>query len=129
MKMPEVISSRMVAPCGMNCMVCFTHCSSKKPCGGCMGTDESKPGHCRTCLRKNCAAERGISYCYECCDFPCRRIRDLDRSYRKRYGASLIGQSLYMKGKRNRPVSGRRAEAVYMCGLRRNNLSPRPDMQ
>lgn len=97
MKMPEVIGSQLFAPCGMNCMVCFTHCSTKKACGGCLGTDESKPGHCRTCLRKNCAAEREISYCYECSDFPCRRIRDLDRSYRKRYGASLIEQSLFVK--------------------------------
>ena len=62
MKMPEVIGSQLFAPCGMNCMVCFTHCSTKKACGGCLGTDESKPGHCRTCLRKNCAAERAISH-------------------------------------------------------------------
>lgn len=97
MKMPEAIGSQLFAPCGMNCMVCFTHCSTNKACGGCLGTDESKPGHCRTCLRKNCAAERELSYCYECSDFPCRRIRDLDRSYRKRYGVSLIEQSLFVK--------------------------------
>ena len=48
MKMPEAIGSQLFAPCGMNCMVCFTHCSTKKACGGCLGTDESKPGHCRT---------------------------------------------------------------------------------
>ena len=93
MKMPEAIGSQLFAPCGMNCMVCFAHCSTKKACGGCLGTDESKPGHCRTCLRKNCAAERELSYCYECSDFPCRRIRDLDRSY----GVSLIEQSLFVK--------------------------------
>ena len=97
MKMPEAIGSQLFAPCGMNCMVCFAHCSTKKACGGYLGTDESKPGHCRTCLRKNCAAERELSYCYECSDFPCRRIRDLDRSYRKRYGVSLIEQSLFVK--------------------------------
>ena len=97
MKMPEAIGSQLFAPCGMNCMVCFAHCSTKKACGGCLGTDESKPGHCRTCLRKNYAAERELSYCYECSDFPCRRIRDLDRSYRKRYGVSLIEQSLFVK--------------------------------
>ena len=97
MKMPEAIGSQLFAPCGMNCMVCFTHCSTKKACGGCLGTEESKPGHCRTCLRKNCAAERELSYCYEFSDFPCRMIRDLDRSYRKRYGVSLIEQSLFVK--------------------------------
>ena len=97
MKMPEAIGSQLFAPCGMNCMVCFAHCSTKKACGGCLGTDESKPGHCRTCLRKNCAAERELSYCYECSDFPCRRIRDLVTSYRKRYGVSLIEQSLFVK--------------------------------
>lgn len=97
MKMPEAIGSQLFAPCGMNCMVCFTHCSTKKACGGCLGTEESKPGHCRTCLRKNCADEKGVSYCYECDDFPCKRIRDLDKSYRKRYGTSLIEQSLFVK--------------------------------
>lgn len=97
LKMPEKIDAEMFAPCGMNCMVCFVHCKPKAACGGCMGSDEGKPGHCRNCVRTACAVEKGLTYCYECGEFPCRRMKDLDRSYRKRYGVSLIEQADFVK--------------------------------
>ena len=36
MKMPKKITTVMFAPCGINCMVCYKHCSKKtrQPCGG-----------------------------------------------------------------------------------------------
>lgn len=30
MKMPDKIDEIMFAPCGMNCMVCYKHCYTKK---------------------------------------------------------------------------------------------------
>lgn len=45
MKMPEEkIDTAMFAPCGMNCMVCYRHCSHPKPCAGCLNSDMGKPG-------------------------------------------------------------------------------------
>lgn len=94
--MPVKIETEMFAPCGMNCMVCYKHCYTKKakqPCGGCMIEGKGKPGHCRKCGIKDCVQSKGITYCHECGDFPCKLIKDLERSYNKRYNESLIGNS------------------------------------
>jgi hypothetical protein len=34
-----------------------------------------------------------LTYCFECADFPCKQIRDLEKSYNKRYAESLIANS------------------------------------
>lgn len=90
MKMPELITEDMVAPCGMHCTVCYKHCNVKKPCAGCKKGDEGKPGHCRSCTIKECIEQKSIRHCCFCQDFPCKLIKNLDRSYRKRYHSSLV---------------------------------------
>lgn len=98
MKMPtEDIEPIMLAPCGMNCMVCYKHCYHKKPCDGCLKSDKGKPEHCRKCKIKDCIQVKGISYCYECTDYPCKRIKYLEKSYNTRYQASLIANSAYVQ--------------------------------
>lgn len=94
MYMPETIDSTMLAPCGMNCMVCYKHCYHKKPCPGCLAGDKGKPEHCRNCSIKDCVRDRGLSYCFQCPEFPCKSIRRLEKSYITRYGASLVKNSL-----------------------------------
>lgn len=101
MKMPAgPIDSGMVAPCGMNCLVCYKHCNHKKPCGGCLQGDTGKPEHCRKCALKDCVREKGLSYCYECPEYPCKRLKALEKSYQTRYGASLLanGRAVQEKG-------------------------------
>lgn len=93
MKMPEKIDQGFFAPCGMNCMVCYKHCASKKPCAGCLPGDAGKPEHCRSCKIKGCVQAKGHTYCYQCGEFPCKAIKALERSYQKRYGASLVSNS------------------------------------
>ena len=98
MKMPlEEIEPIMFAPCGMNCMVCYKHCYHKKPCDGCMKSDKGKPEHCRKCKIKDCMKEKEITYCYECSEYPCKQIKNLEKSYNTRYGASLMENSLFVK--------------------------------
>ncbi len=80
----------MLAPCGMNCRVCYVHLRPKKSCLGCHGQDERKPEHCRRCKIKDCATSLGVSFCFECSSFPCILIKRMDKSYRQRYQASLI---------------------------------------
>lgn len=99
MIMPADIGNNMFAPCGMNCMVCYVHLKNKKPCSGCLGDDSDKPDRCKICEIKICAGEKGIIYCYECSGFPCKRIKNLDKSYIKRYQASLIENSNTVKNK------------------------------
>ena len=45
MKMIDKIPETLLAPCGMNCLVCYVHLKEKKPCLGCRGQDEGKPEH------------------------------------------------------------------------------------
>lgn len=85
-------AEEMLAPCGINCAVCYKHLA-KNPCEGCNNGSNFKPEHCRKCDMKRCAHEKGICFCWECDDFPCKRIKTLDRSYRLRYGVSLIEYS------------------------------------
>jgi len=102
MEMPMKIDTKMFAPCGMNCMVCYKHCYTKKtkhPCGGCMVESKNKPEHCRKCKIKDCIQSKGITYCYECNEFPCKLIKNLERSYKKRYGVSLVENSQIAKEK------------------------------
>lgn len=97
MKLPDKINSNMFAPCGMNCKVCYRHLKEKKPCHGCMNGNEHKAAHCTDCKIVSCTNEKGITYCYECSDFPCVLINNLEKSYIKRYGVSLIKNSLQVK--------------------------------
>jgi hypothetical protein len=89
MKMPDAINPALFAPCGMDCLVCYVHLKKKKPCRGCLLDDADKPERCRSCRIKSCAREKGLAYCHQCPDDPCRAIRNLDKSYRQRYQASL----------------------------------------
>lgn len=76
MKMPtEKIDTVMFAPCGMSCLVCYKHCYHKKPCAGCLNSDMGKPEHCRKCKIKDCIKGKGLSYCFECPDYPCKLIK------------------------------------------------------
>jgi hypothetical protein len=90
MKMPDEISLTMLAPCGVNCFVCYVHLRTRKTCPGCLGQDESKPDHCRKCKIRDCAGQRGVAFCSLCPTFPCAALKRLDRSYQQRYQASLI---------------------------------------
>lgn len=93
MIMPDKIETFLFAPCGMNCMVCYVHLKEKKSCHGCYGDDVDKPKRCKVCKIKDCVKEKGQSYCYECTEFPCIKIRNLEKSYNTRYKASLIENS------------------------------------
>jgi hypothetical protein len=99
MKMPLKIENDMLAPCGINCMVCYKHCNTKKPCQGCLLGDAGKPEHCRKCNIKKCGEANGYAYCFECANFPCKFIKNLEKSYNKRYNESLITNSLLVKDK------------------------------
>jgi len=89
MKMPETIPDYFLAPCGVNCFVCYAHLKNKKPCSGCLGDDNNKPERCKNCDIKKCAAEKGYTHCYECSTYPCTIIKRLEKSYLQRYRVDL----------------------------------------
>ena len=40
---------------------------------------------------------KGLPYCFACSDFPCKFIKNLEKSYNKRYQASLIENSRFVQ--------------------------------
>lgn len=97
-KMPKgKIDTSMFASCGMDCKVCYKHCYHKNPCEACLNSNKEKSQHCRKCKIKDCIKEKSLPYCFECSEYPCKLIKNLEKSYNKRYKASLIENSEYVK--------------------------------
>lgn len=86
------VKLRMIAPCGMNCALCSAHFRDNKKCQGCHGDDAHKPYHCVECSIKNCLflSRTKSGFCYDCEQFPCRRLKQLDKRYQARYAMSMI---------------------------------------
>jgi hypothetical protein len=94
MKMPAKIPAALLAPCGIDCAACYARLRKKKACPGCLLPDEGKPGYCRACRIKSCAAGRGLTRCYGCGDFPCSMVKRIDKRYLTGYGVGLIENGL-----------------------------------
>lgn len=90
MKTPS--DSLLIAPCGMNCSVCVAYLRERNKCPGCRGPDENKSISRRECRLKNCETfqDGKHQFCFECDNFPCDRLKRLDKRYRTKYHASLI---------------------------------------
>lgn len=86
------MSPNLIAPCGMNCRLCSAYVRKKNTCPGCRDDSLSKPNTRWNCRIKTCekmaAGEAG--FCFECEDFPCARLKHLDKRYRTKYGMSMV---------------------------------------
>lgn len=76
----------LIAPCGMNCAICSAFLREKNRCGGCYEPDRLCSINCTISA---CERVRG-RYHHTCGDFPCRRLKQLDKRYRTKYGMSMI---------------------------------------
>ena len=92
-------SIMLIAPCGMNCTLCYAYQRTKNYCPGCRIDDEQKSFSCVNCRIKNCKnlKDTSKSYCYECENFPCRILKHLDKRYRTKYNMSMIENLEYIK--------------------------------
>lgn len=87
----------LIAPCGMNCSLCVSYLAmqhdlkrrgfSRKYCPGCLPRGQ----HC-TFMRRHCEllGKGAVRFCYECEQYPCHRLRALDRRYRSKYHLSML---------------------------------------
>ncbi len=98
------MKSEMIAPCGMNCELCIAYLGKKndikkqgfnrKYCDGCRPRGE----HCLHMADKCDLVGKGLIYfCYECDDYPCKRLKALDKRYRTKYHMSMIDNLNYIK--------------------------------
>ena len=89
---PDSLTAILIAPCGMNCGLCSGYLRGKKNCPGCHGVNEGKPNYCVVCRIKNCEhlAASKQKLCFVCENFPCKRLKQLDKRYRTKYSMSMI---------------------------------------
>jgi len=86
----------LIAPCGMNCRICSSYLALKYDLEK-QGIQRTYCAGCRT-QGRNCALKRGcgslrqrrLEYCYQCPEYPCPRLRRLDKRYRTHYHMSMI---------------------------------------
>lgn len=84
-----------LAPCGMNCELCHSFQNKKKPCPGCQAETGEIRKSCRNCIIKAC--DKKQAYCFECVDYPCKRLQSLDLRYRAKYNMSMLENLAYIK--------------------------------
>jgi hypothetical protein len=91
-KISNSIGIILIAPCGMNCRLCYAYIRDEKSCPGCRGDDRQKMISCLNCKIRNCdnLAKGRIQYCFSCEEYPCARLKHLDKRYRTKYGMSMI---------------------------------------
>ena len=77
-----------LAPCGMNCELCHSFQNKKKNCPGCRRRSTN-------CVITRC--DKRKLYCFECSQYPCRRLRQLDERYRTHYNMSMIENLEFIK--------------------------------
>jgi hypothetical protein len=97
------MNEELIAPCGMNCSLCASYLAMKN--------DLRRKGlgktYCAGCLPggKNCHYKRHcellgkglVRFCYDCGDFPCPRLKTLDKRYRDFYHMSMIENLEFIK--------------------------------
>ncbi len=88
-----------IAPCGMNCGTCMAYLRVKNHCPGCRIHSDDKQVSIRQCIIPRCEHldHTTSGFCFECQKFPCRRVKQLDLRYRKKYRTSFIENLLIIR--------------------------------
>lgn len=96
----------LIAPCGIYCGVCGGYLAYLKK----VPKQRGKINYCTGCrprnkqcafLKKRCEKliTNKITFCFECSEFPCRRLKHIDERYRKDFNVSLIENLQIIKTK------------------------------
>jgi len=90
------MEEKLVAPCGMNCAICVSYLAmkndlknkgfQKKYCEGCLACSNS------CSIKRNCMKLRKglVRFCFECGEYPCEKLKALDKRYRNKYHMSML---------------------------------------
>jgi len=98
------MEEKLIAPCGMNCALCISYQTekadlnhkgfNKKTCPGCIPRGKNcvfLKSHCKL------IGNGLIRFCYECDDFPCERLKSLDKRYSTKYHMSMIENQIFIR--------------------------------
>lgn len=98
--------NELVSPCGMNCSICANYLAMKNQ----VRNKGVKMAYCKGCIprNKNCSflkkhcdklSSNLVDFCFECNDFPCLRLTNLDEKYKSKYKMSMIENLILIKNK------------------------------
>lgn len=99
-----VMDEKMIAPCGINCSLCVAYQFKerdinklgfhRKYCPGCIPRGEN----CKH-MKDSCEllGNGSVRFCFECDNYPCKRLKALDKRYRTKYHMSMIENLDYIK--------------------------------
>jgi hypothetical protein len=87
--METINSDNLIAACGMNCSICMVYLRERNKCPGCRASDKGKPITRVDCGIKNCD-KSASGLCFDCAEFPCKKLIKLDLRYRLKYNMSMI---------------------------------------
>ncbi len=88
-----MIDKSLIAPCSMNCALCQAYQGKGLTCKGC--GSESARKSCQQCSIRLCKEKK--YFCFECKQYPCKRLKRLDQRYRERYHMSMLGNLKIIK--------------------------------
>ena len=99
------MEEKLIAPCGMNCGICVSFLAMKNE----LNKQGFNKRYCLGCLPrgKNCTFMKNhckllgkglVRFCYECEQFPCSRLKALDKRYRTKYHMSMVENLEVIKG-------------------------------
>ena len=87
--MKSTAPEQLIAACGMNCGICMAYLREKNKCPGCRVSDKDKTVTRMRCEIKNCDKSTS-GFCFDCQEFPCKKLNHLDLRYRLKYSMSMI---------------------------------------
>jgi hypothetical protein len=93
------MKSSLIAPCGMNCGICYAYLRKKNHCPGCRSFYADEPVSIARCKIRNCEFIKSgvIKFCFKCNDFPCKILKRLDKRYRTKYHMSEIANLEFIR--------------------------------
>lgn len=71
----------------------------RNKCTGCWNSGGARSKSCECCIIRNCEKLQASEskFCYECDNFPCRRLRNLDKRYKLKYSMSMIDNLVFIQ--------------------------------
>ena len=89
------MEATLIAPCGFNCGICKSHLRKYKSCLGC-NHEERKKQRCPFQLCETIKTNQS-GFCFDCEQFPCKKLKSLDTKHKEREDVSMIENLLYIK--------------------------------
>ena len=86
-------TKNLIAPCGMNCALCQAYQGKGLKFFGC--GNMSKRKSCHNCFIFNC--KNKTEFCFEYKNYPCIRLKKLDKRYKTKYNMSMLENLDFIK--------------------------------